>query len=154
MQKCENALITVICIKLQMLSIFRSNATRRKYVLQWQRIHVFLISNSKKRRKKEQDLEERHVHVSLRSHFFHLFQRSIAPSSYIVVCLSRRMHRIITKLLTIPASGPPAFSIRFVSIAWSEESKMAVSDRGTVSRQRSADEDEGEEKEEDRLSVE
>jgi len=57
------------------------------------------------------------------------------------------MHRIITKLLTIPVAGTglPALSIRFVSIAWSEESKMAVSDRGLASektekRRRSEDE--------------
>jgi len=61
------------------------------------------------------------------------------------------MHRIITKLLTILAAGvEPAF-YPFVSIASSEESKMAVSDRGSVSRQRSVDEDE---EEESRLSGE
>lgn len=54
------------------------------------------------------------------------------------------MHRIITKLLTIPAAGVEPF-YPFVSIAWSEESKMAVSDHGSASRQRSADEDEEEE---------
>lgn len=48
------------------------------------------------------------------------------------------MHRIITKLLTIPASGPPALSIRFASIARSQESKMAVSDRGREFRDRGA----------------
>lgn len=72
--------------------------------------------------------------------FFRLLE-SLASSSYIVVCLPRRMHRIITKLLTIPAAGVEPF-YPFVSIAWSEESKMAVSDRGSASRQRSADEDE------------
>lgn len=55
------------------------------------------------------------------------------------------MHRIITKLLTIPAAGVEPALYPFVSIAWSEESKMAVSDRGSASRQRSADEDEKEE---------
>lgn len=74
--------------------------------------------------------------------FFRLLESlAIASSSYIVVCLPRRMHRIITKLLTIPAAGLEPF-YPFVSIAWSEESKMAVSDRGSASRQRSADEDE------------
>lgn len=61
------------------------------------------------------------------------------------------MHRIITKLLTIPAAGVEPF-YPFVSIASSEESKMAVSDHGSASRQRSADEDE--EEEDGRLSGE
>lgn len=102
------------------------------------------ISNSEKEREREREIWKNDTSMSapVSISSVDLFQRSlvrrVASSSYIVVCLPRRMHRIITKLLTIPASEHSALFIRFVSIAWSEESKMAVNDRGTVSRQRRA----------------
>lgn len=132
--------------------------TRWKYVLQGQRRYAFCPSLIPRRREPQRDFRFGRTTRPRRPPISSV--SSVVPSSYIVVCLPRRMHRIITKLLTIPASGPPALSIRFASIARSEESKMAVSDRGRVSRQRSADEDEGEgkrkgrKKKEDRLSAE
>lgn len=96
-----------------------------------------------------------------------------APSlpSLIYRCLPPETHasRIITKLLTIPVrrgAGRPALSIRSVSIARGEESRMAESDRGpsfgtekcaseeAKEEEAKEEQEEEEEEEEERLSAE
>jgi len=127
---------------MQILLIFRSNARRENTLCNDKKCtYRDSISNSERTiRFGEPTRSRRSLDL-----FFRLQESlAVASSSYIVVCLPRRMHRIITKLLTIPTAGVEPF-YPFVSIAWSEESKMAVSDHGSASRQRSADEDEEEE---------